>query len=126
METVHAVEGMQHTYMIYYTFDFVGLQPSNPMQTKFRCNLRKLRQGYLSPVFANIQDLEVFELVNHRRSHRFGHGDQSGRWRIFKAIFVQILQNQLNIPGKHLRRHIAQKRRISKGLRHLEPFFLIT
>ena len=104
-----AVQCMQHTHMVYYTFDFVGLQPSNPMQTKFRRDFWQLGQRHLSPIFTNIQDIQGFQLIDHIRAHGFGNRYQTGRRRILKAVFVQFFQNLRHVPTKHLRLQMLHK-----------------
>ena len=106
-----AVQRVQHTHMVYYTFDFVGLQPSNPMQAKFRRDFWQLGQGHLRPIFANIQDIQGFQLIDHIRSHGFGNGYQTRRRRILKAVFVQIFQNSRHVPPQHLRLQMLHKPR---------------
>ena len=79
------------------------------MQAKFRRDFWQLGQGHLRPIFANIQDIQGFQLIDHIRPHRFGNGYQTCWGRILKAIFIQILQNLRHIPPKHLRVQLFHK-----------------
>lgn len=74
-----AVKRLNHAHLIYYIFNFIGLQPSNQINLESRVKMGLLGQHFLHPVFSKAHKPFLQNLIDGRRIHVFADRDDLRR-----------------------------------------------